>query len=165
MGEAFYLLYHMEFRNTLTAAQAIIGKRLDKVGWIESHNYHKCLIKYRKPWTLIIGDKVEDVIWCIGSLDVNEEVRYVVLICGINNIDKNIPADIVKGIKYAIHLVKCKFNNCKVVVSGSLSRDCRPGIWRNKIRSVNIQIKYAIGKMNINSVTYIDPDHTQQVVH
>ena len=50
--------YHMEFRNTLTAAQAITGKRLDKVGWIESHNYHKCLIKYWKPWTLIIGDSI-----------------------------------------------------------------------------------------------------------
>ena len=59
------------------------------------------------------GDKVEDVIWSIGNLDVNKEVRYVVLICGTNNIDKNIPADIVKGIKYVIQLVKCNITTAK----------------------------------------------------
>ena len=48
------------------------------------------------------GDKVEGAIWRIGNLAVNKEVRYVVLICGTNNIDKNVPAYIVKGIKYAI---------------------------------------------------------------
>ena len=158
MGEVFYYqkyvkpfelsVYHTKFRNTSTAARAITGRRLDKVGWIESHNCHKCLIKYRKPSTLIIGetiakglrrymdvwdryfgkytvnlgiwgDKVENVIWRIGNLDVNKEARYVALICGANNIDKNVPADIVKGIKYAILLVKCKFYNCKVTVTAA----------------------------------------------
>ena len=78
------------------------------MGQIESRNYHKGLIKYQKPSTFIIGDsiakgrgrymddwaryfgkytvnlgirgdKVEDVIWHIGNLDANKEVRYVVL--------------------------------------------------------------------------------------
>ena len=159
MGEAFYYqkyaktfepsIYHTKFRNTSSAAQAITGGRLDKVGWIESHNYHTRLIKYRKPSTIIIGDsiakglcrymyvwdcyfgkhtvnlgtggdKVEDVIWRIGNLDVNKKVRYVVLIYGTNNINKNVPADIFKGIKYAIQLVKCKFYSCKVIVLGIL---------------------------------------------
>ena len=80
--------------------------------------------------------------------------------CGTSNINKNVPADIVKGIKYAIQLVKCKFYNCKVIVSGILPRDYSPDIRRNKTRLVNIQIKYAVGKMNNNSVRYIDPDHT-----
>ena len=44
-------------------------------------------------------NKVEDVIWRIGNLDPSREVRYVVLICGTNNIDKNLPAEIVKNIK------------------------------------------------------------------
>ena len=182
-------VYHTKFRNTSTSAQAITGGRLDKVGWIESHNYHKRQVKYRKPLMLTIGDsiakglrrymdvwdryfgkhivnlgvggnKVEDVVWRIGNLDVNKEVRYLVLICGTNNIDKNVPADIVKGIKYGIQMVKCKFYNCKVIISGILRRDYRPGIRRNKIRLVNIQTKYAVGKMNNNEFTYIDPDHT-----
>ena len=199
MGEAFYYqkyaktfepsIYHTKFRNTSSAAQAITGGRLDKVGWIESHNYHTRLIKYRKPSTIIIGDsiakglcrymyvwdcyfgkhtvnlgtggdKVEDVIWRIVNLDVNKEEKYVVLICGTTNIDKNVLAEIVKGIKYAIQLIRCKFYNCKIIVSGILPRDYSPGIRRNKIRLVNIQIKYAVGKMNKNDVTYIDPDHT-----
>ena len=199
MGEAFYYqkyaktfepsIYHTKFRNTSSAAQAITGGRLDKVGWIESHNYHTRLIKYRKPSTIIIGDsiakglcrymyvwdcyfgkhtvnlgtggdKVEDVIWRIGNLDVNKEEKYVVLICGTTNIDKNVLAEIVKGIKYAIQLIRCKFYNCKIILSGILPRDYSPGIRRNKIRLVNIQIKYAVGKMNKNDVTYIDPDHT-----
>ena len=94
------------------------------------------------------------------NLDINKEVRYVVLICGTNNIDENVPAYIVKGIKYAIQLLKCKFYNCKVIVSGILPREYSPGIRRNKIRLVDIRIKYAVGKMSKNDVTYMDPDHT-----
>ena len=44
-------------------------------------------------------EKVEEVIWRIGNLDANKEVRCVVLIYGTSNIDKNKPVDIVKGIK------------------------------------------------------------------
>ena len=98
------------------------------------------------------------MIWRIGNLDVNKEVQYVVLICGTNNIDKNAPAEIVKGMKYAIQLVK--FYNCKIIVLGILTWDYSPDIRRNKIRLVNSQIKYAVGKMNKNDVTYINPDHT-----
>ena len=88
-------------------------------------------------------------------------MSYVVLICETNNTDKNIPADIVKSIKYPIQLIKCKFYNCKVIVSGILPRDFGAGIRRYKIRSVNLQIKHAVGEMNNNiNVTYINPDHT-----
>ena len=206
MGEVFYYqkyakpfessVYHTKLRNISTAARAITGGRLDKVGRIESHNYHKRQVKYRKSSTLIIsdsivkglrgciwmwrymdvwdryfekhtvnlgirGEKVEDVIWRIGNLDVNREVRFVVLICGTNNIDKNVPAYIVKDIKYAIQLGICKFYNCKVIVSGILPWCYSPVIRRNKIRLVNIRIKYAVGKMNNNDVIYLDPDHTR----
>ena len=84
---------------------------------------------------------------------------YVVLICGTNNIDKNVPADILKGIKDAIQLVKCNFYNCKVIVLEILPGDYSPGIRRNKVRLVNIQIKYAV-KTNNSDITYIDPDNT-----
>ena len=170
MGEAFYYhkyakpfetsVYHAKFRDSLTAVQAITGGRLGNVGWIESHNYHKRLIKHRKPTTLIIGDsiakglcrymdiwdhyfgkdtvnlgiggdKVEDIIWRVSNLDASKEVRYVDLIWGTNNIDKNVPADIVKSIKYAIQLIKCKFYNCSVIISEILSCEFTPGIRRN----------------------------------
>ena len=75
------------------------------------------------------------------------------MICGL-------PADIVKGIEYAIQLVKYKFYNCKVIVSGILPRDFSSGIRRNKIRLVNIQIKHTVAEMNNNNITYIDPDET-----
>ena len=87
--------------------------------------------------------------------------KQIGIICSSkNNIDENVPADIVKGIKYAIHLVRCKFYNCKIIVSGILHRNYSTRIQRNKIRLVNIQKKYAVGKMNKTDVTYIDPDHT-----
>ena len=54
----------------------------------------------------IRGDKVEDVIWHTGKLDANKEVRYVVLTCTTNNINKNVPEDIINSIKYAIQLIK-----------------------------------------------------------
>ena len=43
---------------------------------------------------------------------------------------------------------------------GILHRNYSPGIPRNKIRLINIQIKYPVGKKSKNDVTYIDPDHT-----
>ena len=87
-------------------------------------------------------------------MDVNKEVRYVFLICGTNHVDKKVLADIVKGTKYAIQLVKCKFYNCKVIVLGMLPQDYIPVIRRNKIRLVNIWIKYAAGKMKHNDIIY-----------
>ena len=54
------------------------------------------------------GDKVKNVIQRIGNIDANKEVRYDVLICGTNNIDNDVPEDILKDIKYAIQLIKCK---------------------------------------------------------
>ena len=176
-------VYYTKFRNTSTAAQTITGGRLDKVGWIESHNYHKRLIKHRKPSMLILGDsiakglrrymdvwdrylgkhtvnlgiggdKVEGAIWRIGNLAVNKEVRYVVLICGTNNIDKNIPADIVKGIKYASQLMKYKFYNCKVIVSGILPRDYSPGTRRNKIRVLFILFIIFLGSIIVKMVLH-----------
>ena len=62
----------------------------------------------------IRGDKVKDVIWHISKLDVNKEVRYVALLCRTNNINKNIPADIVKGIKYMIQLGNVNFTTTKL---------------------------------------------------
>ena len=60
-------------------------------------------------------------------------------VTGIVNINA-----IVKGIKYAIQLVKCKLYNCKTIVLGILPRDYSLGIRRNKTRLVNIRIKYAV---------------------
>ena len=61
-------------------------------------------------------------------------MRYVVLTCGTNSINKNVPADIINSTKYAIQLIKCKFYNCRVIVSRIPPWDFSPGIQRNKIR-------------------------------
>ena len=115
--------------------------------------FRKHIIKFG-----IGGDKVEDVVWRIGNLNANKEVRYV-LICGTNNIDKNLPEDIVKGIKYGIQLSKSKFYHSKV---GILPRNFSTGIRRDKIRSVNFQIKDVVAEMNSN-VTYIHSEHSWKV--
>ena len=67
------------------------------------------------------GDKVEDVDWPIGNLNANKEVRYVVLICATNSINKNVPESIVKGIKHTIQIIKCKL--CYSKVSRILPRE------------------------------------------
>ena len=56
--------------------------------------------------------------------------------------------------------VLLRFYNYKVIVSGIIPRDFSPDIWRNKIRLLNIQIKYAVGEMKNNNSTYINPDNT-----
>ena len=47
-----------KIRNLLATTQGITGGRLDKVGWIESYNYHKHPVKYQKPLTLIVKDSI-----------------------------------------------------------------------------------------------------------
>ena len=47
-----------------------------------------------------------------------------------------------------------------MIVSVVLPRDFSPGIRRNKIILVHIQIKYTVGEINNNNITYIDPGHT-----
>ena len=84
--------------------------------------WDRCFGKYTVN-RRIREDKVKDVIWCNGNLDANKEERYVVLICGTNIIDKNVPADVGKGIEHTIQLIKCKFYNCKVVVLEILLRN------------------------------------------
>ena len=126
----------------------------------------KGLRRYINVWNLYfekhtvnhgIGeDKVENVVWRIGNVNENEELRYVVLICGTNNIDKNLPEGIVKGNKYAIRLVKSKFYSSKIIVLRILSRELSPRIWRDKIRSGNFN---AVAEMS-NNAAYIDSDQT-----
>ena len=91
------------------------------------------------------------------NLDANKEVRFLVLICGTNYFNKNVTEDIVKGVKYAIQLIKCEFYNSKVIVLGILPRDFSPDIRRDKIRSVNFQIKDVVEE--INNFRYIGAGH------
>ena len=47
---------------------------------------------------LAIGrDTVEDVVWLIRNLNPTKYVRYIVIICGTNEINKNVPEDIIKA--------------------------------------------------------------------
>ena len=50
--------HHTKFRNSSPMAQAITAGKLYILNWIESHNYHKRLIKYQKLLALIIDDSV-----------------------------------------------------------------------------------------------------------
>ena len=47
-----------KIRNLLATTQGITGGRLEKVGWTESFNYHKHLIKDQKPLILIMSDSI-----------------------------------------------------------------------------------------------------------
>lgn len=86
-------------------------------------------------------------------------MRYVVFICGTNNIGKNVPEDIIKVIKYTFQLIKCKCCNSKFIVSAVFPLDFSPGTRRDKIKSVKFQVKDVITEMN-NNAAYIDPVHT-----
>ena len=77
-----------------------------------------------------------------------------------NNTNRNVLEDIVKGIKHIIQLINyCKFYNSRIKVSVVRPWEFSPVIWRDKIESVNIQIKYVVAKIN-NNIPYIDPGHT-----
>ena len=104
-----------KIRNLLATTQGITGGRLDKVGWIESYNYHKHLVKYQKPLTLIVSDSIAK-----GYHRYIDVCYWRTEVCYFNLSNKQYQLDRTwryrKGIEHKIELVKYKFYNLKLMV-------------------------------------------------
>ena len=104
----------------------------------------KGLLRYQDGWrTLssfkplnlgITGDKMQHVLWRCKQIKLPPSVRFVAVMCGVNNIGNDRPEDIAKCIiEIGLSLIK-KNEKMKVLIFGILPRDKN----RNSIRRFDI---------------------------
>ena len=104
----------------------------------------KGLLRYQDVWrTLsslkplnlgISGDKTQHVLWRCQQIKLPPSVRFVAVMCGVNNIGNDRPEDIAKCIiEIGLSLIK-KNEKMKVLIFGILPRDKN----RNNIRRFDI---------------------------
>ena len=105
------------------------------------------LSRYTKVWnsffgkdTLncdIPGDKVKNLSWRLENLEFPPAIRQTVIHCRTNNIEANIPNDIVNGLVCSTLTIKKRNSVTNVYITGLLPRDFRETHMRNKIKEVN----------------------------
>ena len=84
------------------------------------------------------GDRTEHVLWRVENSEVPRCLRYAVIICGTNNLDKHDPCDIANSlIKIAVSLQRDR-HGCFIFINGLLPRDFNSqSRRRKKARKVN----------------------------
>ena len=138
-----------------------------RIGWEDTHNDHINLAKtsntdilitgdsiahgltrYKKVWHEFFGkksalnfgmpgDKTQHVLWRIQNTTLPDTVKFVVLVCGTNNIYHDSAEDIADGILViGLQLLK-KYPNLNVLISGILPREEKNTSTRLKIEKIN----------------------------
>ena len=83
--------------------------------------------KYFEPFEAlnfgIGGDKTQNVLWRIINGNLPRDLKVAVILCGTNNIDRNILVEIKDGIVSIVEAL-CKVRpNIKIIITGLLPRD------------------------------------------
>ena len=83
------------------------------------------------------GDRTQHVLWRIkfGLLPAN--VNIVIIHAGTNNLGKNKPLEVAKGILQIGHAVRQRLPNSKIVITGLLPRDLKTSRYRDDVNTVN----------------------------
>ena len=145
--------------------------RNNKAGWYEMHEKHVTLAshlrasvvlcgdsiiagltryssvwnKYFKPLNAlncgIGGDQTQHVLWRMENIVLPYTVKYIVVHCGTNNIDKNSPQEIANGVISCGLVLQENNPLLKVVITGLLPRDLENTSRRYKIIQTNKFLK------------------------
>ena len=87
------------------------------------------------------GDRTQHVLWRAENAILPNSLKYVVIHCGTNNIDRDQPRDIANGgISIGLKLQE-KCRELKVIVTGLLPRDSEWSQRRKKINSINYYLE------------------------
>ena len=84
----------MKLQNTALEPAAILTARNNKVGCYENHERQVNLMNKLQPSTLLIADSI----WTAENLPIPSSVKFIVIHCGVNNLDYDEPNIIAKGI-------------------------------------------------------------------
>ena len=89
----------------------------------------------------ISGDLVENVLWRARDIPSLLSLKNVVILCGINDINKDIPYDIAQGLIAIGSVFKNQSSNLNIFICGILSRDESFSVNRLIINEVNDILK------------------------
>ena len=87
------------------------------------------------------GDCTQHVLWRAENATLPNSLKYVVIHCGTNNIDRHQPRDIANGVIAIGLTLQEKCSGLKVIVTGLLPRDPERSHRRKKIKLINYYLK------------------------
>ena len=106
------------------------------------------------------GNRTQHVLWRVEKLNLPNTLRYCIIHCGTNNLDKDTPEEIANAIILIGLLIKEKCNNAKIVITGLLPRDNKWSFRRKRIAEVNENLKNLCKLKNIydENIFYMEQD-------
>ena len=145
--------------------------RDNKAGWYDIHNKHVLmasrfttkvilcgdsiiagLSRYKAVWNKyfrplntvncgIGGDRTQHVLWRMENMTLPETVKYIVVHCGTNNIDRDSAQEIANGVMSCGLVLQEQNPKLNVIITGLLPRDLANSRRRYKIIQTNKYLK------------------------
>ena len=161
--------------------------RDNKSGWYDIHQKHVNLSLNSKTILVLIGDSIvaglsryaniwrsffkifdtlnygiggdctQHVLWRAENATLPNSLKYVVIHCGTNNIDRDQPRDIANGVIAIGLTLQEKCSGLKVTVTGLLPRDPEWSHRRKKIKLINYYLK-KLCRDNFNEFYFMKQD-------
>ena len=127
------------------------------------------LCRYRKIWSEffypvkalnfgIRGDRTQHVLWRIQNREIPVNVESVVIHCRTNNLDKDSPAKIKKGITSIAYAVLKRKPCVNIIVTGLLPRGSKGSPRREQICWINEQLEHLCNKLGKKNVSFLKPE-------
>ena len=85
--------------------------------------------------------------------------RHIVIHCGTNNIEENMPNDIANGLLCSTLIINSRNRATNIYITGLLPRDFRETYKRNRIKRVNKLISEKCSSISTPRINYIEQDH------
>ena len=102
--------------------------------------------------------RIQHVLWRIQNGEIPVNVESVVIHCGTNNLDKDSPAEIKKGITSIAYAVLKRKPCVNVIVTGLLPRDSKGSPRHEQICWINEQLEHWCNKLAKKNVLFLKPD-------
>ena len=99
------------------------------------------ILQYKTINLGIVGDRIENVLWCINDIVLWKSIRSVVIHCRTSNINTSSSDEISVGVVTIARSISHCYPNIEVIVSSLLQRDIYWCTWRVKINKTNDYLK------------------------
>ena len=99
-------------------------------------------------------------LWRIQNGEVPKDLSTCVIHCGTNNIGKDSPSNIARGIITIVEAVHKAKPNAKIIIIGLLPRDQKQGFTRKSTYTVNDELKCLCQRSTQKNLFLLEPDDT-----
>ena len=96
----------------------------------------------------IRGDRTEHVLWRSQRIKFSKSVKFIIIHCGTNNLDSDLPYTIANGIASIGSSFRKSNPGIKVILLGILPRDTKSSVRRGKIDKTNYFLEQQCGTLN-----------------